>query len=318
MVVRIGLVADAQHADCEDSKSFRGNPRYYRRALNSLQRAAAEFRDCSAVINLGDLVDAKARGQPECFDNALRALDLSNVPIYHSYGNHELEVIESREELGKKLKMPFRQHRNGDLVGYFTKDLSARIRLIVLDTYDICIQRPSDSELYRKAMEVLNKRNPNSNKKSPEGLLGVDRRYVSMGGAMSSQQLSWLIDTLDQARGKGQRVIIASHQPLLPDSVSFANLPASLAWNFEEIGNLLENYSDIVALCLSGHAHRDGYGRSPRGIHYRVLEAMLEHREATFAIMEVDDQQIKIRGYGACPSAVYLMDHCKVNVLSNL
>jgi hypothetical protein len=66
-LLRFGLVADVQYADADDAVSFHGVPRFYRGALQGLDRAlGALARDGAAfVINLGDSVDGKQRERAE-------------------------------------------------------------------------------------------------------------------------------------------------------------------------------------------------------------------------------------------------------------
>jgi hypothetical protein len=48
-------------------------------------------------------------------------------------------------------------------------------------------------------------------KNSPEGLVGVARRFVKFGGGASDAQLAWLRDELATAAGRGERAIVCSH-----------------------------------------------------------------------------------------------------------
>ncbi len=48
-------------------------------------------------------------------------------------------------------------------------------------------------------------------KNSPEGLVGVARRFVKFGGGVSAAQLAWLRDELAAAAGRGERAIVCSH-----------------------------------------------------------------------------------------------------------
>ena len=348
-MISIGLIADIQHADCDNGRSFRGQPRYYRQALQVAKEASREFhrQHVDAIINLGDTVDAKAKDvnaddiSNPCLDRVIHALHSGEVvddtdadttataissnqkrPILHIHGNHELEV-QSREQLRDKLGIPFSPDDNSDeLVGNYShvvevtggeeNKLLPALRLVFLDTYDVCLQRQVGSPKHQLALEILRQHNPNiGNWQSPEGLVGVDRRFVRMGGAVGQGQLRWLRDELGQARRQNQVVIVCAHQPILPASVAASDLPATLCWNYPDILDIMSAHRDVVALVLSGHAHRDGYARcGTSGIHYRVLEAALEHEEATFGILDYDGTTtMRIRGYGACPSATYDLRH---------
>lgn len=329
----VGLIADIQYADRGDGASFRGRPRYYRRALPASRAAVAAFarEGVAAIVNLGDAVDARSSasgggggGDPPsvCLDRVLgvfhRVERAESIPVRHVYGNHELAVA-SREVMQKKMNIPFQIEAENQLAGYYSFLQSPKpsqeknipsVRFIVLDTYDICLQRDPSSRKYQQAAEILRKNNPNANPKSPKGLVGTARRFVSMGGGVGTAQLDWLRRQLTLARDSGEMVIVLSHQPLLPASVREADLPASLAWNFGEVVAALRAFEDVVAACFCGHAHRSGHARDgASGIHYRLVEAALEHPEPTFAVLEITRGCLTVRGYGGCQSATYALDH---------
>ena len=159
------------------------------------------------------------------------------------------------------------------------------------------------------ANEILTKQNPNypENENSPEGLKGRNRRFVGFGGGIDEPQIQWLTHLLQQSRTHKQRVLLMSHQPLHPDS----SPPVCLVWNYLSILDLLEEYSDVVAMHLSGHAHKGGYSRSKKGIHYRVLEAVLESPPpiATFGILNITPSNLHLQGYGDCNSGTYSLNH---------
>lgn len=48
-------------------------------------------------------------------------------------------------------------------------------------------------------------------KNSPEGLVGVARRFVKFGGALGEAQMAWLRAELAEAAGLGERVIVCCH-----------------------------------------------------------------------------------------------------------
>ena len=68
----------------------------------------------------------------------------------------------------------------------------------------------------------------------------------------------------------------------------------------------------MVVASFAGHAHKMGYRRDEQsGIHFRVIEGVLESPDphCTYAILDVYDDCLKVRGYGECQSAEYAMDH---------
>ena len=198
-----GLVADIQYAPIPDGHSFSGSPRYYRHALQAARHAAQHFEreKVELVLNLGDLVDGKCQDVEEhggvalpdedpghyAADQVLDALsEYQHGPVLHVYGNHCLYNL-NRHELQSKLGIPFQKEPCGDLVGYSAHTVES-IRFIVLDSYDVAkMQRcEQSSQKYQAAHAILEKNNPNhaTNENSPEGLDGLERRFVAFNGAV--------------------------------------------------------------------------------------------------------------------------------------
>jgi manganese-dependent ADP-ribose/CDP-alcohol diphosphatase len=296
-----GIVADIQYADIPDGTSYAGVPRYYRHSLEVARHAAQHYQTdkVSLVLNLGDIVDGKAQdlkghgGEPlpdgvdpghSAIDDVLEALSVyTHGPILHTYGNHELYNC-NREDLGKKLGIPFVKEPCGDLVGYWSH-VHEGVRFVVLDSYDISLMQrcPETSHKRRKAEAILTQHNPNfpQYENSPQGLSGVLKRYVAFNGAVDDPQLEWLRTTLQTSRDQGEKVIIISHQPILPGSSS----DVCLVWNYAEVLQVLRAFSDVVIASFCGHAHKGGYKRDTvSGIHFRVIEAVLENMEFVISI----------------------------------
>jgi manganese-dependent ADP-ribose/CDP-alcohol diphosphatase len=121
-------------------------------------------------------------------------------------------------------------------------------------------------------------------------------------------QLQWLQNQLAHCREAGERVLILSHQPILPESCN----PNCLVWNYQDVLDVLRRYPDVVMASLAGHAHKGGYRRDAvSGIHFRVVEAVLETSPPhhSYALVDVYADRIHVRGFGDCQSAVYYCDH---------
>ena len=212
------------------------------------------------------------------------------------------------------LKIPFTEEPCGDLVGYHSF-VQNDIRFIVIDSYDVAIMQrcPNTSSKRKRAEGILSGNNHNfaadeSKLNSPEGLTGVEKRFVAFNGAVDHIQLTWLRQTLQEAKEMGQRAIILSHQPIHPKSSS----PVCLIWNYEEVLNILRDYRSTVIASFCGHAHKGGYHRDMKsGIHFRVIEAVLESPDPikTFGIVDVHSDRLELRGDGACKSASYDFSH---------
>lgn len=325
--ITFGVIADIQYAPIPDGHSYGGVPRYYRHSLETARHAACHFQEDEVclVLNLGDIIDGKCQDVeahggdqlPEGIDPGLAAMDdvlqhlsvYKSGPILHTYGNHELYNLD-RQTLGEKLGIPFVREPCGDLVGY-RSHVHKSVRFVVLDTYDIARMRrcSTSSRKHKSATDILAKHNPNfpELENSPEGMTGVKRRFVAFNGGVDKPQLQWLRGTLQEAREAREKVIVLSHQPILPGSSS----PVCLVWNYKEVLAVLREFSDVIVVSLSGHAHTGGYKRDKSGIHFRVIEAALQSPSPvkTYGLVDVFDDRLIIRGFGDCSSAVYDFDH---------
>lgn len=248
---------------------------------------------------------------PEVVNHVLDALsDYKSGPVLHAYGNHCLYNLD-RPALSKMLGIKFVQEPCGDLVGYSSHSVDG-FRFLTIDTYDVATMRRCEtrSRKHRQAVELLSANNPNypALENSPEGLTGVAKRFVAFNGAVGDVQLEWLRSQLEQARRSGEKAIILSHQPILPGSSS----PVCLVWNYKEVLACLREFSDVVVASFAGHAHKGGYKRDTvSGIHFRVLEAVLESPDPhkTYAIVDVYSDRLHVKGFGDCKSAVYEFEH---------
>ena len=336
-ILKIGVLADIQYAPIPDGQSFSGSPRYYRHSIVAAKHAANHFQheNVDLVVNLGDIIDGKCQEidkhcQEEeghisfkeryedldpghgALDNVVEALSDYTGKILHTYGNHELYNL-NREDIGMKLGIPFVREKSGDLVGYYAHDSPCKsTKFVVLDSYDIALMKrcPDTSIKYQKACEILQKHNPNfpQNENSPVGLEGMQKRFVAFNGGVDEPQLEWLRYTLEKAKQEKQKVIILSHQPILPETSS----PICLMWNYDEVLDILREYKGTIAASFSGHAHRCGYVRDEKsGIHFRVFAAALESKDPikTYGFVHIHDDRLEIIGEGDLASAVYDLDH---------
>jgi manganese-dependent ADP-ribose/CDP-alcohol diphosphatase len=332
-ILTMGVIADIQHAPIPNGFSYSGTPRYYRHSLSTAKHAALHFEkeQVSLVINLGDIIDGKCQevhihckdekdflppdNDPghDAIDSVLDALSAYSGDILHTYGNHELYNF-SREDIGNKLNIPFVKEECGELVGYYYKtSICNKVRFVVIDSYDVAIMKRNDGIKRQKAVSILQQNNPNYPEKenSPEGLKGVNKRFVAFNGAVDTVQLSWLRATLEEAKLAKQMVFIISHQPIIPESSS----GVCLIWNYDEILDILREYKSIVAAAFAGHAHKGSYRRDPEsGIHFRIFEAALESPDPikTYGFVDIFTDKVVVRGEGDLHSAEYILDHLRI------
>ncbi|KAF2293258.1 hypothetical protein GH714_040627 [Hevea brasiliensis] len=120
-----------------------------------------------------------------------------------------------------------------------------------------------------EALEFLRSKNPNSEKNSPEGLLGLQRRFLMFNGAVGKNR--W-------------------NDPGVSS-------PEALLWNYDEVMNVIHRYN-CVKVCLSGHDHKGGYSIDSHGIHHKSFEAALECPPGTdsFGYIEVYDNRLMLFG----------------------
>ncbi|CAL1393608.1 unnamed protein product [Linum trigynum] len=283
-VFSFGVIADVQYADIPDGSSFLGVPRYYRHSITVLQRAVRNWnqrQNLSFVVNFGDIVDGYCPKHQslDAVKKVVSEFQKFNGPTYHMIGNHCLYNL-PRAELLPLLNIQSRD--NG--CAYYEFSPAPGYRLVVLDGYDIsAIGWPDDHPKTLLALEILNSKNPNSDKNSPNELVGVARRFLKYNGAVGGEQMEWLDGVLKDATELKQNVIVCCHIPLDP-GVAF---PGSLLWNYDEVMNLIHRHG-CVKVCVSGHDHNGGYSIDAHGVHHRSLEAALECPPGTDAFGCID------------------------------
>ena len=311
-----------------------------RYALDHVKDAMSSYRHGPVIHSYGN----------HCLYNLNRAELEQHLQIpfvkEESSNNRNFKANEQKqgEHKCEQQQQPRQENQQHELVGYYSHDVMIRdgtdskIRLVVVDGYDIAMmQRCDKSSLkYKAAVEILKENNPvnflEGNINSPEGLKGLQRRFVAFNGGVGAAQLQWLKDTLEESRVQNRKVIVMSHNPIHPDSSN----PVCLLWNYDDVLKILRQYPDVVVACFAGHAHKGGYCRDEEsGIHFRVLEAALENKpDKTYGILDVfydrddarketnnerrngnDDGDKKecprlvLRGFGNCESAVFDFDH---------
>lgn len=290
-----GVISDIQYADISNGYSFRGVPRYYRNSLEVLRRAVTRWNGNPMLhfaLNFGDIVDGFCPKEKSLatVERVINELDRFNGHVYHMVGNHCLYNL-PRDKLIPLLQIP----SSGDGSAYYDFSPVPEFRIVVLDSYDIsAIGRPQDHPNTSAAIKFLHAKNPNTDKNSPSGLVGVERRFVMFNGAFGKKQLIWLDGILADSTERHQKVIVCSHQPLHPNAAS----PEALPWNYEEALEIVHRYKCVKA-CFAGHEHRGGYCIDSHGVHHRVLEAALECPPGSDAFGHIDVFHDKLVLHGA-------------------
>ncbi|EYU28624.1 hypothetical protein MIMGU_mgv1a025860mg, partial [Erythranthe guttata] len=254
-----GVISDVQYADIPDGHS-----------LHVLQRAVKNWnhQNLKFAINFGDIVDGFCPKDQSLtsVNKIINEFRLFNGPTYHMIVNHCLYNL-PRDKL-----LPLLNIRNPNSLAYYEFSPIPEFRFLVLDGYDVsAIGWPKDHPNTKKAVNFLAERNPNSDKNSPNGLIGRDRRFLMFNGAIGKEQIEWLDRVLGDAMKLDQKVVIGCHLPLDADASS----NEALLWNYNEVMDVVHRYSCVKA-CLAGHDHKGGYSVDSHGVHHRILEAALE------------------------------------------
>uniref|UniRef100_A0A5B7BZP1 Manganese-dependent ADP-ribose/CDP-alcohol diphosphatase n=1 Tax=Davidia involucrata TaxID=16924 RepID=A0A5B7BZP1_DAVIN len=292
-LLSFGIISDVQYADIPDGRSFIGVPRYYRHSILVLQRAVRKWnnhRKLKFVLQFGDTVDGFCPKDQSL--NAVKKVvdefETFNGPVYHMIGNHCLYNL-PRDKLLPLLKIP-----RCDGCAYYDFSPIPEYRFVVLDGYDIsAIGWPQNHPNTLQALEFLREKNPNSEKNSPMGLVGLERRFLMFNGAVGKEQLEWLDGVLQDATQSNQKVVVCCHLPLDPGASS----QEALLWNYNEVMDVIHRYN-CVKVCLAGHDHKGGHSIDSHGVHHRVLEAALECPPGTdaFGYIDVFDDRLSLIG----------------------
>ncbi|KAI8512344.1 hypothetical protein Bbelb_089830 [Branchiostoma belcheri] len=318
-----GIIADVQYGDLDDAKNFtQTKVRYYRNALYLLREAVQHWKEENKIhfmLQLGDVIDGFNTRRKNS-ENALRAVlrEFEGVPfaVHHIWGNHEfynfsrtylmkssLFTAQETQETANNVQKVVKKEADA---AYYDFSPYEGYRFIILDNYDISmcgIGRDKDSPQYKEAERILRERNRNEELNSPEGLVGLDRRFVMFNGGMGEEQLQWLRETLEVARQRGEKVIVSGHVPVHPDSCYVM----CLLWNYQDVLNILQDFSDIVLAYFCGHDHEGGYHYdSGNEIHHVTLPGVVEVLPGSnaFGTVEVFTDRLVMHGVGQLDSRV--------------
>ena len=263
-ILKIGLVADPQYAD----KPTAGK-RHYRESLSKLEEAIDTFnhRGVDFVQNLGDIIDIDW----ESYDSIIPVYQklYPDIENYQLLGNHDFAIDSTHfNNLLETLSMP----------NYYYSYLKNGWRFIVLDATDYSY---FSNSLHHHDTNQVNVYYENTIEKS---------NNHHWNSAIGEEQQNWLKQQLDSAEILNQKAILFSHMPLRPIGNQH-NL-----WNDNEIINLIENSSNVVAF-INGHNHAGDYVFK-NGIHYITIFGMVDTKIGSFGILEIYEDSLVLKGYG--------------------
>jgi len=257
-----GIIADVQYADLDPVGT-----RFYRSSLVKLREAVASFKENSAdfIINLGDLIDSNFVS----YKPVLAIIDSSELKTYHIAGNHDYYV-----DPRFKKRLPVLASKEG-----YYSFVYEKFRFIFLNGNEISTYASNNKTAIKQANEFIATLKKNG-----------EMNAIEWNGGISSKQLTWLTNQLNDATAKNEKVFLICHFPVVPDNVH--NL-----LNYKEVLPVLEKYRNIIAW-FNGHNHAGNYGNFNM-IHFVTFKGMVETEASnSYSLVEVYKNKIWIRGSG--------------------
>jgi len=142
--LRLGLIADVQHADIANAPSPYGATRYYRDAVNKARLASGDWlaQGCKFAVNLGDTVDRRSGSDAAAALARVMSAFGAFSPILHVPGNHDLSALPKSEAAALS---PSDVLGGLDAVSGGPSYCDVRVgpgwRALVIDTYDVAVRR---------------------------------------------------------------------------------------------------------------------------------------------------------------------------------
>ncbi|NXD29752.1 ADPRM diphosphatase, partial [Spelaeornis formosus] len=306
-----GVIADIQFADAEDGHDFWGcRQRYYRHSLRLLREAvqawAGESPPIDCVLQLGDSIDGQnaRRGEAEsALQQVLDVLGQLSVPVHHAWGNHELYNFSRTRLVHTGLYSRPADGSDGPAdreCHAYHRSLAPRLRLVVLDAYDISTLGADPGSLrYQEALRVLREKNPNEDLNSPEGL--KEPHFVAFNGGFSQAQLDWFDEVLKFSDENQEKVIVMAHVPIHPS----ASNGVCLVWNYQAALSVIHSHGCVVCV-LAGHLHDGAYCLDCHGVHHLTLDRVIETPPDSnaFGTVHVYEDKMVLKGRGRIPDRV--------------
>ena len=316
---RFGVISDIQYADIDEAMNFTQTERRdYRGTLAHTKRAVERWNTLSPpphfIAQLGDLIDGQNNGtygqgllfespQTEvAFQRVMDLLSLSNAPVYHSIGNHELYNF-SWDALRAHFNVTTPQGTAHTIARdrfYYTTRPIEGWRCIFVNPYEVSLMQEETLDGYIEADLILKRNNPNyANPKDKidyfKGLSGVDQRYAPFNGGLGQRQLEWLREALKEAQSSDERVMIFSHLPIYHPAADSQNI----AFDYDRVLELIDEVDrGRVVAVFAGHCHRGGYAQDERGVHHVTIQSPLTHGEC-YGYIDVFSDRVEVYGVGA-------------------
>ncbi len=255
--VRFGIITDIHMPARGPEKTRTADD--LKRCIDSLEQ-----QKVAHLIQMGDLVEGPGQDAERQLDEVTDILNRFSGTTHHIIGNHCLDVPVDTLMKRLKLNSPYYAFHIGS------------IRCLALHGMDISVSSaPMDQADNERRM-----------------LFHTEPWAQEYSGAIGQQQIDWLARQLDKAADKGEKVIICSHLPLLPETTDERH---GILWNHREITAMISGSSDIIA-CFSGHYH-PGSALRQSGIPFFVIPAFCKRSEPPFfsyGIVEVRNALVTV------------------------
>ncbi|XP_075034234.1 manganese-dependent ADP-ribose/CDP-alcohol diphosphatase [Mixophyes fleayi] len=310
-----GIIADIQYANIDDGYNYvKTKMRYYRNSLSQLRNAtegwASETIEPTFILQLGDIIDGynvQNKSSETSLAKVLTEIEKLKIPVHHIWGNHEFYNFSRKRLLESKLNSmrikdtlttsPENLHHLESFYAYHFSPFP-KFRLLLIDSYDLSvIGRDPSSHKYVKSLKLLKQKNPNEDMNSSEDL--AEPYFVQFNGGISTTQLKWINSVLETSDKSNEKVMVAGHLPIHPDSTE----PMCLTWNYEEILAVLQAHPCVVAY-MSGHDHSGGYCQDSCGMHHITFNGIIETPpdSRAFGTMCIYEDKMVLRGTGLVPN----------------
>ena len=279
-IIRFAVIGDCHH-------SYKQN--YGQRDCLGANKRVGEIidilneKELDFVFSMGDLGDGHSEAEaPAVYETFCK----SKSPVMYAVGNHDLCVRSDVEHM-KLINMP---GTNYDFAkkGY---------RFIVLNPFER--SRYSRVEEDKKFYWDFRKNNPHI-------------PVQEWPGFFKEETWSWLERTLDDAKEKGENVVIFCHVPALSDACARPEGdpgekdPTARLVEYERMLCLMDKYPNIRAY-VAGHYHPGGL-TVRKGVMHKTVRSVCDHHCPTACIMLADDEKIKIDGFGMETSFIHRFD----------
>ena len=264
MPLRLGLLADPQYAPLKPWRT-----RFFSHSLWKVARAIETFNQepLDLCVTLGDLIDCRL----ESYGHILPLFADLRHAHHFVLGNHDFLVEPHELALVPGLLGRSERRTSFSVEGW---------QILIVDGTEIATYSTAAGTTERDHAEAR-----------LAALVAARALQAKPWNAtMSEEQLRWLEQELTTADLEGRRALVLGHYPVYPPNDH--NL-----WDDRRFVELVTAHRSFVAY-LCGHNHVGNYG-SIDGRHFINLKGMVDTPDETaFAIVEIDDDRLVIRGFG--------------------